>query len=163
MHKLMAAITILTTDRFERSLPSFIQLCNVLADDTFDPSVFDIADVSEMAWSITEALLINPPEAEEHFCDEIRWYIGSMLDEEGVVDAPDVLRLAIRKQAADPLADFSGDPVMYSALYQSQQAKSSEIKELIRSNLTELIKQIESLPLQNGDPSNLLKRIREQA
>jgi len=52
---------------------------------------------------------------------------------------------------------------MYSALYQSQQSKSAEIKELIRSNLTELIKQIESLPLQNGDPSNLLKRIREQA
>ena len=163
LHKLMAAITILTTDRFERSLPSFIWLCNVLADDTLDPTVFDIATAEEMAWGITEALLINPPESEQHFSDEIRWYIGFMLDEEGVVDPPDVLRLALRQRLTDPLDDFVDDPEMYAALYTSQQAKSQEIETMLREQLTQLIKQLESLPLTTGDPTDLLRRIREQA
>lgn len=161
LHKLLAAITILTTDRFEQSLPSFIWLCNVLADDTLDPTVFDIATVDEMAWGITEALLINPPETDNHFCDEIRWYIGHMLDEEGVVDPPDVLRIAVRERTTDPLNDFTDDPEMYSALYQSQQAKSGDIKQMIREHLTEMIKQIESLPLENGNAKDLLRRTRE--
>ena len=162
LHKLLAAITILTTDRFERSLPSFIWICNVLTDDTLDPTVFDVATVEEMAWGITEALLISPPDNDEYFHDEIRWYIGAMLNEEGVVNPPDILRLAIRDDAEDPLNSFADDPVMYAALYQSQADKSGDLKQLIRDSLTELLKQLESLPLENGDTQELLKRTRAQ-
>jgi len=161
--KLMAAITILTTDLFERSLPSFVWLCNVLADDTFDPTIFDVATAEEMAWGITEALLIRPPESEEHFAEETRWYIGAVMDSEGVVDPPDVLRLALRKDATDPLDNFVDDPEMYQALYESQKAKSQDIEMVIRENLDALVKQLETLTLDQGDTSNLLKRIREQS
>ena len=162
LHKLMAAIMILTTDRFEQSLSSFVWLCNVLADDTLDPGTFDIATAEEMAWGITEALLIKPPESENHFNDEICWYIGAVLDEEGVVDPPDVLRLAMRKTTSDPLAAWTGDPELYQSLYESQQAKSKDIEAVVRENLTALIQQLESLSLENGNTKNLLQRIRDQ-
>src|SRR4051812_29132260 len=64
--RLMAAVTVITTDYFYKSLTRFIDLCNVLSfGGTFDPSVFDPADPYECAWGISEALLLSPPEEDE--------------------------------------------------------------------------------------------------
>jgi hypothetical protein len=162
--KIMAAISIVTSDDFYKNLPKFIQLCNVLADDEFNPGIFDPADSAEMSWAITEALLLSPPEEEEPFTDEIRFYIGHMLNEEGLVNPPDVLRIALYDTpVADPLSLNADDPVMYGALYQSQQAKSKEITDMLQRQLRELFEQIQMLSLRNGDNQELLKRIQGSA
>lgn len=91
--KLMAAVTIVTTDLFFTNVRSFIPLANVLAGDEFDPRVWEPADVVECAWGITEALLLDPPDNDnpEPFSDEIRYYIGAVLKEEGFVDRKSVV------------------------------------------------------------------------
>ena len=61
-NKLMAAIELVTSDVFYTSLPDFIRLCNVLYNGTLSALAFDPADAAEIAWGITEALLIWPPE-----------------------------------------------------------------------------------------------------
>lgn len=160
--KIMAAICILTSDDFYKNLPRFIQLCNVMADDTFNPLVFDPADSFEMAWSITEAMLLSPPEEDEPFTEEIRFYIGHMLTEEGVVNPPDVLRIAIQDtNIEDPLAGDTEDPAMYAAFYESQRSKSAEISAMLKQQINELFEQLESLTLSEGNTSGLLSKMQK--
>jgi hypothetical protein len=163
--KIMAAINVITTDDFFTSLPRFIRLCNVLADDEFDPSIFDPADTAEMAWAITEVLLLRRDDMEEEpFSEEIRFYIGHMLSEEGVTNPPDVLKIAARDlPTEDPLAPFASDPAMYASFYATQQSKSDEITDMLRRQLGGLMKEMQRLPLNEGNTEDLLERIQGPA
>lgn len=160
--KLMAAIAIVTTDVFFRDVSRFIQLANVLAGDDFEPDEFDPADSVECAWAITEALLLWPPDAEnsEPFSDDIRHYLRFILREEGYVVAPDILRIAIDHDLRPSInADFADDPVMFSAMYENQQAKTQEVEDIIRLNLIEMMEQLKTLPLTQGSTAELMKRL----
>jgi hypothetical protein len=158
--RLMAGIVILTTDYFYKNLPRFIQLCNALSGDGCDPGMFDPADSIECAWGMTEAMLLSPPDEDEPFCDEIRQYITAVLKDEGYVVPPDVLRIAIDGDFSRQIdTTFSDDPVMFSAIYKTQAAKSGEVAETLRDNLIALIQQLNALPLVNGQTKELLQRL----
>jgi len=154
LDKLMVAIQILTTDRFYRSLPDFISFCNVLDGEEYRPDVFDPADAEEVAWGITEAALINPPEDAEEatFSDEIRAYIGTVLDNEGILNPPDILRIALRAARISPaLEDFSDDPMMFNAVYDLEAGKTEDINRTIVLRTKMLAAQLQALNLKNGD------------
>ena len=160
LDKLMAAVSIVTSNEFYKDLTKFIQLCNVLSGDEFDPEVFEPADSAEMAWGMTEAMLLSPPEEEEPFSDEIRFYMGHTLSEEGILTPPDVLGIAIMENAADPLNDLSDDPAMYEAFYANQQSKSQEITEMVKEQISVLMAQLEALPLAEGSTEDMLKKLK---
>jgi hypothetical protein len=160
LDKVMAAASILTSDDFFKNLPKFIMLCNVLAGDTFDPSVFDPATCAEMAWGITEALLLEPAEDDEPFAEDIRRYVGFMLTEEGFGSPPDVLRIAVR-DGGDPLNVWSDEPELYQAAYEVQREKTTDIQTMLQSNLVDLVQQLEQLPLENGSTDELLQRLQQ--
>ncbi len=158
--RLLAAITLVTTDYFFQSLTRFIDLCNVLAGDDFDPGTFNPADASECAWGITECLLLNPPEEEDPFTDEIRQYIAATLANEGFVKPPDVLRIALNADHAQKVQyDFEDDPEMFQAIFEVQASKADEVTAMLQENIADLIAQIHSLPLDNGSTTELIKRI----
>jgi len=159
--KLMAAITILTTDMFFRELPKFIALCNVLSDSEFNPSVFDPADALECAWGVSEAVLICPPEDDpEPFSDEIRAFIGHTLKDEGFIKPPDILRIALDADFTEQVQyGFSDDPALFSSVYAVQADKTEEVNECLRENLIELIRQLKSLPLKNGQTQDIEQRL----
>ncbi len=98
--RLMAGIAILTTDSFYKSLPDFIALCNVLAGDSYDPAVFDPADSAEIAWGMSEGMLISPPEDDEEnpFSEDIVNYIAQTLKSEGLLTPPDVLKVGMKEE-----------------------------------------------------------------
>lgn len=162
--KLMAAINILTTDTFYRSLPDFIIICNVLSGDTYRPDTFDPADSAEIAWGLTEGLLIAPPEANElePFNDEIRAYIGAVLDSEGIINAPDVLKIAIRRaNVSDAANQFSDDPAMFGAIYEVEAGKTDEINYVIQQKALLLIEQLRAIPLVNGTTTEVVRALAE--
>jgi len=165
LSKIMAGIAVLTTDSFYQNLPRFIQLCNVIADEDFNPMVFDPADSHEMAWAITEVLLLDPPEdADNAFSDEIRSYIGVVVQQEGIVNPPDVLAIAMSDKRLDDEmnADVEGeDPEFFAAFWQNQASKGDEIKNMLTLQVGELIKQITSLPITNGSTEGLLDKMRK--
>ena len=166
LDKLMVAIHILTTDRFFKSLPDFVSFCNVLDGDTYHPETFDPADAEEVAWGITEAMLISPPEDNdlEPFTDEIRGYIGKVLDREGIINAPDVLRIALRDARISPsIEDFSDDPEMFSAIYDVESGKTTEINETISTKTEILAAQLAALQLNNGSTQEVAKRLHHAA
>lgn len=163
LDKIMAAIMLLTTDSFYQEPAAFIQICNILSGDTFDPEVFDPADSYEMAWGITEATLLAPPEdAENAFSEDVRAYIGYQTSAEGIADPPDILAIGIRPvDKHDPNAVFADDPEIYNAFSDKREADRSLITDMLRANMQELLGQLESLPLEEGDTANLIGKLRK--
>jgi len=166
LDKLLVGIQILTTDRFYKSLPDFISFCNVLSGDTYRPDMWDPADAEEVAWGVTEALLIYPPEDndEEPFTDEIRAYIGAVLDREGLINPPDILRIALRQARVSPsIDDFSDDPTMFNAVYDLEEGKRADIENTIRMRTKMLAAQFNALKLENGQVDKVVKMLESAA
>lgn len=162
--KLMTAVSLLTTDRFYKSLPDFITACNILSGDTYDPRTFDPADGEEIAWGITEGVLICPPEDDdqEPFSDEIRAYIGAALDAEGIINPPDILRIALRSaNVSTSLDDFSDDPAMFNAIYDLEASKTGDINATIKDRTITLYNQLAALKLQNGSTAKVLAALQK--
>jgi hypothetical protein len=162
LDKLLVAIQILTTDKFFKSLPDFVMFCNVMCGDTYRPDMWDPADAEEVAWGITEALLISPPEDDdkEPFTDEVRGYIGAVLDSEGIITAPDILRIALRAARVSPsITDFSDDPTMFNAVYDLEAGKTEDINQSVRLKTDLLIKQMAALDLKNGNTEYVVKML----
>lgn len=159
LDRLMAGISVLTTDEFFQNLRSFVPLANVLAGSEFDPETFDPADSAECAWAVTEALLLNPPDEQDPqpvFSDEIRKYIGRVLHNEGYVTPPDVLRIAIDGDFSAQVAyDFGEDPEMFGMIHHVQTGKTEDIERVVRESLLELALQLKTLPLRHGDTSGV--------
>lgn len=162
LDKLMAAVTVVTTDLFFTRVDRFIVLANILAGDEFDPGVWEKADSVECAWAITEALLLDPPDEDnpEPFSDEIRLYVGMVLRDEGYVTPPDVLKIALDGDFSDKVRyGFSDDPEMFEGIYAVQQEKAAEVESILRDCLLELSQQLKSLPVQEGSTDEVLNRI----
>lgn len=162
LDKLLVAINIVTSDSFYRSLPDFVMFCNVLSGDTYRPDMFDPADSSEVAWGLTEGLLLSPPEDDQDgpFSDEIRAYIGAVLDQEGIINAPDVLKIALRKaNVSDAANEFSDDPDMFNAIYDVEAGKAAEVNDSIKAKVQMLLGQLQALQLQNGATGAVVKTL----
>jgi len=159
--RLMVAIGLLTTDDFYRSAVDFVVWCNVLNGDRIGTS-WDDADSSEVAWGVTEAIIIDEPEEAEPFSDEIRAYIGAVLDREGIITPPDILQLGLRgtkNLVATVQGEYSDDPVMFSAIYDFERSKTDAVNMYIRQRLQLLGQQLESLPIRSGSTRGVLKRV----
>lgn len=164
LDKLMVAISLLTTDKFYKTLPDFITACNIMSGDTYDPKTFDPAEGDEIAWGITEGLLICPPEEDDEspFSDEIRAYIAAALDAEGIINPPDILRLALQSaNVSTSLDDFSDDPVMFNAVYDMEAAKTIEINQVVKEKTVMLHNQLAALKLQNGNTAKVLEALQK--
>lgn len=162
LDKLMVAIQILTTDRFYKNLPDFITFCNVLSGDEYRPDMWDPADAEEVAWGITEAMVIYPPEDNElePFSEEIRAYIGSVVDAEGLMNPPDILRIALRSARISPnVEDFSDDPLMFNAIYDLEEGKKEDINRSIILRTQMLAEQFSQLKLINGNATEVAKML----
>jgi len=163
VNRLMAAIELVTRDGFYQDLPDFIRICNALFNGTVNLESWDPADAAEIAWGITEALLIWPPDPddEEPFSDEIVAYIGEALKDEGIMVPPDVLRLGIvdTSEWGRVQGEWSDDPSMYNAIHDKEREKTEEINLLIKQRLTRVLQLLDSLPLDDGDATDAVKRM----
>lgn len=160
-NRLMAGIALLSTDQFYSDLPKFIDICNVLSGDDFDPETFDPADTDEICWAVTEATLLDPPdEGVPKFTEEIKAYMAAVLSREGYATAPRVIAPILSGITLGDPGTFADDPEIFGAIHEAQQAKNEEINTMILDNLRELMAQLESLPLQNGTSREILQRLR---
>lgn len=165
LDKIMAGISLATTNYFYKDVTRFIEICNILAGDDFQPDEFEPADASEILLGITEALLIWPPDEDQEdteFSPEIREYIRQVLKDEGILKPFDVLKLAFddsREVAVN--ADFADDPEMFQAIYEMQQSKQGEMQEMLLSNVDALTKQLQLLPLASGSTEEAIMSLQK--
>jgi hypothetical protein len=163
LDKIMAAVTLVTTNVFFTNVSRFITLCNILSGDEFQPDEFDPADASEILLGISEAMLIWPPESgnsAEEFSPEIRGYIAEVLKKEGIIRPFDVLKLALNgDQSAKVDADWADDPELYTGIYQSQAQRQGDMTAVFLENMAQLRQQLSLLVLENGDASQAIERL----
>ena len=158
--RLMAGVHLMTTNSFYTSLPDFNDLCNVLSGDHPSPDVWQPTDAASCAWAITEAMLIAPPEdTDSAFTDDIRAYMGILLQKEGILNPPDVLRIAHYDKKADGKVryDYEDDPEMFSAIYKTEQSKTEEINGFIKRKLKDLATQLLHIPLKSGSTEKIVE------
>ena len=163
LDKLMAAITVLTTNMFYKSTRKFIEICNVFSGDEMNPQYFEPADAGEVLWGITEASIIYPPNDDKEdteYSHEVLGYIKEVLKEEGIVRPPDILRLGIDTSAMNRIDEnFADDPEMYGAIWKTQQANSDNLVQMVKSNLGEMAQQLKLLTLRHGSTESVVKKI----
>lgn len=164
LDRLLAALTIVTTDLFFQSASDFIPLANVLFGTPFDPTVWDPADGMECAWALTEGLLLCPHPAGrpagQPYCQEILDYVAYVIDQEGLLYPPDVLRIAGTPSGPGNYADtFSDDPELFAAVDALAHDKADDIQAEVRARLELLQQQLEGLPLAHGNAQSILVRL----
>lgn len=161
--KLMTAISLLITDGFYSSPPDFTRACVVLSGHQPMPELLLLPDAADVAWGITEAMLISPSdEANENpFSKEITAYIGQVLDSEGILNPPDILRIATRDNSLLDRVnyDYSDDEQMFSAINKMEEGKTGDINFLVKGRARALAYQLESLPLRVGRTAKLTQQL----
>lgn len=159
--KLAAAVCLWTSNEFFKSTDAFLRICNVLCG-VGTGAEFSPPDCLELAWGITEACLIHPPDEDEPFTDEIRHYIGRMLDEEGISNAPGVLRLGIRDPAKPAAgAEYTDDPDLAHEIFTKDQGRSQTIERAIKLQTQELVHELSELKLAHGDTGDIVAKMRQ--
>lgn len=165
--KIMAAITLVTTNFFYKDVTRFIELCNILSGDDFQPDEFEPADSEEILMAVIEAMLLWPPDddpEDTEFSAEIREYMSQVLGEEGIVKPFDVLRLALDSdQSSFVDTEYADDPEMYSAIYSTQQSKTDNMKASLKENINALIQQLKLLQLANGNTDQVISHLQQIA
>ena len=147
--KLMAAIAVLTTDNFFRSLPSFLFTIHGLLGDGTDWSYAEPIDLDDLAWAMTEAIMLAPPQEGDLFDSQIVAYCQTMVKREGLLSPPAVLTFA-REEAA------YGNITPYDENVMIEQAdRTNAVNEYIDESLQMLLQQIGSIPSLNTTASTL--------
>ncbi len=154
LDKIAVGQLLLKTDLFHRSLPDFINFCNVMNNEAGIKESWSPADPYEITWAVAEeALLVNE---KEEFADDIKAYIATMLRDDGAISTPDSLTFIPNEILAGPrLSKVSEDPLIYQSAYEEGLATSDSLQEYLNKQLLELDKQINSLNLKNGKPVRL--------
>ena len=159
LSKLMALQLHIRTDRFYTRLPDFIRICNVLSGAT-TPDPDDPADVDEMLWGMTEAMLVEPPDTAEPFSLEIRRYIGEKLKDEGFLEPPDLLRIGVRTDNwRGVLASYADRPELQQKIKAAADEKTAAMMRMVKARLRDLAAELQTVKLLHGDMTNLLERL----
>lgn len=158
--KLLASISILTTDLFQTSLPDFILICNALSGEPVSFRVFDPATVNESAWGISEGMLIYPPDnPEEFFSDEIQEYLREICKLEGFLTPPGPISVFLKNKDLGGSGYSSAfvDPSIFGFVTTSNSEKVEEVESMVLSRMSELFNQLANITLENGDNKNLFQ------
>ena len=87
-----------------------------------------------------------------------------MLDSEGLINPPDILRIALRTARVSPsIGDFSDDPTMFNAVYDFEEGKRQDIDQSIRLKTKLLAAQLKALALKNGSADTVVKTLESAA
>ncbi len=150
--KIQALVTAYTTDLAFISVETFNHICNVLSGSEANFQRWDILSPEEALWGMYELALnlsLNrePGESAPEYSHEIRQYLGVILDQEGIFDPPDLLRIAEFNTPAD-LDNWADDPEFFNAAYDLQKTNQARLLEGLGHRLLELLDELNDLPLQ---------------
>lgn len=164
INKLMAAITIVTTNYFQKSLFKFNEICNVLSGDEISGGEFEPADPVEILIALTEATILWPAgqEEEEQFSDEIKAFIAEVLNDSGGYTPVGVLASVLDPSVFDEVASsWSDDPDMFSSIYKARRERVEDLQYAHKSYLRSLYNQLSALPIAQGNKDAVLHRLQQ--
>ena len=138
--KLMAAVGVLTTDNFFRSLPSFLFTIHGLLGDGTSWSYAEPIDLEDLAWAMMESLLLFPPRKGDLFDTQIVAYCKTLVKREGILSPPAVLVFAKEEEAYGDITPYDEGVMM------EQADRTNAINEYIEEQMEQLLAQLAGIP-----------------
>jgi hypothetical protein len=154
--KIMAAISLETTDNITRSTSSFLATVHGLIGDGTDWAYEEPVDVDDLAWALMEATLIWPPEEGVMYDPQIVAYCQLMLSREGIKSPPSILSFAREEAAYGDLGAFDNDVLM------EQADRTNDVNEYIDNQQLKLLQQLESIPSLGVTGEVLVEKINQE-
>jgi len=145
--KIMAGSTIIGTDMFYRSFGTFSTVCGVVGMSGYSTDVLIPPDADDVAWTCTEARLIDGDFDPSNFNPDIKKYAGFLLDREGIRTPPEVLSFADYPSTSSGggLGDLEDDAGWMDIYMKGQDEKRTEFSKSLRNRTMDLFKQLEQL------------------
>lgn len=162
--RLLAAVSVFTSELFYVDLNAFCAACTVLDFERTSVDKFVPAGLDEIMWGLTEARMLLGGIDQRKFSDEVALYTGKLLEEEGIENPPDALKYAKRVMqgtSADTLADL---PDLAQMFQEDQELTKEELDRGAMEKLARLLDQINELKLDTSDLSEfkeMLNRMKE--
>ncbi len=155
--KVNALILALTTDRFHMDEQAFSSVCNALGGEN-RPVVFTSFDpphVDEMAWTVWETALYDPPTEddplEDRFSDRVKTFIRTILEERGFMFAPQPLDFIELRSNPDI------DEDLVQEVWNVQQRDADLVTGFVKNRMREMLDQVSQLDLREGSVSTLVE------
>ena len=153
--KLQAMILVYTSDLPFVSVEAFTNVCNVFNDSEANFSRWDMLSPEECIWGVYEMLLNvgierKPNEPAPEYGHEVRRYIGVILENDGITDPPDILRIAEMESRAG-LDQWHDDPDMFIAASDKVQTEKARLVEFLASRLLSLLEELNGLPIVDAE------------
>ena len=161
LDRLQAAMSILTSNLFYVSLEAFNVTCNSLNFSKVDGKTFIPADIEDIMWGITEATLLLGVDANKNeFSRDIRLYVGKVLESEGILDPPSILRFADMRQFDTSTLQEVADMPDLSSLFSASLADTKlELDSWALQRVNDLFSQIGEMILDNGSKEDFGKMV----
>lgn len=161
--RLMAGIALLRDNSFYIRLPDFMHICGVLSGERVAPETVPVLEVSDVAWGVTEALLLSPPDTDnlkKEFDPEIVGFVENLLNYYRFISAPDsLLKLVTAENLKFIEPGFENDPNMFAGMYQNTRAQIDEVNEIVKGRLVGLCTQLKILPLESQKSAQKVTQI----
>lgn len=160
--RLCAAVNILTSNSFFTSLPAFNTICSTLAFQVPVVDQFIPSSLEEVVWGLTEARLLlgSEEEPDTHFSRSIRIYVGKLLEDEGILNPPEILNFAQMTQLGDPELQVMADMPDLTAAFEANQTETRKTLDgYMLQRAVEMLTQISELNLENSDLKTFRERI----
>jgi hypothetical protein len=151
--KVMAAASIITTDKMRSSLPSFLTVAHGLLGDGSDWYYAEPIDVEDLAWCLTEAMLLYPVSPDAAFDPQIVGYVQEMLKREGMLFPPSILRFA------DPDADRELG-AEDEDIVRNQIDRTNAVQEYIDVQLQKMLNEVLSLNIASISMTQLVEQVK---
>lgn len=165
LDKICAGCQIIGSDSFYKSLPDFIEYCNILSDDACDYNSWAPADVYDITSAMAEVRLIAPPlgPIEEFLDPEIVGYITVELRDAHVIQPPECLSfIPSSALAINDIGKMANDEEMFAAGYETAVEDSEDLQLYETSILKGLLQELSELELEHGNLDWLKKDIQKE-
>jgi len=158
LDRFFAMVSILNTDLFFTDVLAFNDLCNIVSGDPTPADQFEPTDPYEMAWSVFQARIVDPLDNADddiNFSNDVRKYMGFILNEHGFISPPKILADAIMpSQAEDNANSYVADEALISGILDRNTLLITDLEEQLSSlamELDEQIRRIAAVKIPNQD------------
>ena len=140
----------LTSDLVHKDVSTFMNTANVLSGTPLSYDVFDIADVYECAWAVTELTMLDSS-TPERFSPEVRRYLGEVCKEQGLYRPPPVLAKVADTGTEDLAAVMEShageDQVAMQAMVQNQLDFQADVQAYVDRRMSKMMLELNNVPL----------------
>ena len=143
----------ISSDLVHTDVSTFMNAANVLSGTPMSYDVFDIADVYECAWAITEMTMLDAS-TPDRLSPDVRRYLGEICKEQGLYRLPPMLAKVADMGAQDYAANVESNadtPEAMQVMVQDQLAFQQDVAAYVERRVSKMMLELNNVPLINKD------------